>query len=191
MPSPLISTNKLQSALRIAPSSAHPTTTSTPAAASRNQSNQKSSQYPTAPSAPGLPDTLRAPTNTTSSHTAASTTSSSHPLETRLTAWRSTQKELQHSLLRRNFGLAEPLRRSYELNLVRDADAFRPSALGPSSSIHDDILSGRDAEMSWEDVYAGQDGLRMVEGQGMSEAKTGVDGGWHGEMEGFVRMGKW
>lgn len=71
--------------------------------------------------------------------------------------------------------------------MVRKADGFRPSALGPPSRVHDDILSGRDAECTWEDVYGGQDGLR-----GFVDA--GGDGqgvGWHDEMERKVGMGKW
>jgi len=72
-----------------------------------------------------------------------------------------------------------------ELKLVRDADAFRPSTLGAPARVHDDILSGRDAELSWEDVYASQDGLCLNaggDGQGV---------GWLEEMERKVGMNKW
>ena len=90
-------------------------------------------------------------------------------------------------MLRRTFGMAEPLRRGMELKLVRDADSFRPSVLGAPGRIHEDILAGRDGEMSWEDVYAGQDGLRLStagggDGQGVA---------WSEEMEKKVGMGKW
>lgn len=71
--------------------------------------------------------------------------------------------------------------------MVRNADNFRPTALGAPSRVHDDILSGRDAECSWEDVYAGQDGLRTVEGV----TGDGSVVGWTDEMERMVGMGKW
>jgi len=60
--------------------------------------------------------------------------------------------------------------------------------LGPQGSVHDDILSGRDAEITWEDVYQGQDGL--IGGVSVS----GGDGQGVGvleEMERRVGMGKW
>jgi hypothetical protein len=94
---------------------------------------------------------------------------------------------LKHQLLARTYGIAEPLRREMELKTVRDGD-FRPSVLGGHSSVHDDILSGRDAEITWEDVYDGQDGL--VGGVNVS----GGDGQGVGvleEMERKVGMGKW
>ncbi|KAK5003164.1 hypothetical protein LTR28_010510, partial [Elasticomyces elasticus] len=90
--------------LRITPSPSHPTTT-TPSLG--------------APSAPGVHDTLRSNLSlTTPAPNAASTSSysaptvsqakSSHPLESRLAQWRQTQENLKMSLLRREFGLAEP-----------------------------------------------------------------------------------
>jgi len=57
---------------------------------------------------------------------------------------------------------------------------WRPAVLGGSvASVHEDILTGRDAEVSWEDVYidAGRVG--------------GGEGGLHEEMEAKVGMGKW
>ena len=62
------------------------------------------------------------------------------------------------------------------------AGDWRPSSLGRPSGVHEDILSGRDAEIDWEDVYtrAGQVG-------GGEETSGGV----HGEMERMVGMGKW
>ncbi|EXJ55626.1 hypothetical protein A1O7_08555 [Cladophialophora yegresii CBS 114405] len=88
-------------------------------------------------------------------------------------------------MLRRTFGIAEPLRRGMELKLVRDADGFRPSALGAPGRVHEDILCGRDTEISWEDVYNGQDGLRL------SSGGDGQGVGWMEEMERKVGMGKW
>lgn len=57
--------------------------------------------------------------------------------------------------LRRTFGMAEPIRRGMELKLVT-AGEWRPAALGGSSNVHGDILSGRDTEIGWEDVYKGK-----------------------------------
>ena len=90
-------------------------------------------------------------------------------------------------MLRRTFGLAEPLRRGMELHMVRTADSFRPSVLGTPGRLHEDILCGRDGEISWEDVYNGQDGLRSTTGMG----GDGQGVGWMEEMERKVGMGKW
>lgn len=71
--------------------------------------------------------------------------------------------------------------------MVAKSDGFRPTVLGPASSVHGDILAGRDAEIQWEDVYNGQDGLRGVHGQG----GDGAGVAWTEEMEVKVGMGKW
>lgn len=60
---------------------------------------------------------------------------------------------------------------------------WKPAVLGGGASVHEDILCGRDAEVSWEDVYT--DGGRVM-GMG-GEGGVGV----HEEMEGRVGMGKW
>lgn len=70
---------------------------------------------------------------------------------------------------------------------MRKADGFRPSVLGPPSRVHDDILCGRDTEVQWEDIYAGQDGLRGV----VDAGGDGQGTGWNDEMERHVGMGKW
>lgn len=62
-------------------------------------------------------------------------------------------------MLRRQFGIAEPVRRGMELKIAQ-AGEWRPAALGGSSGLHRDILSGRDCEIGWEDVFTGK--LRMV-----------------------------
>ena len=61
-------------------------------------------------------------------------------------------------LLRRQFGLAEPVKRQMELSVVR-AGEWRPAILGGfgTASLHADILSGRDTEIDWEDVFVGDD----------------------------------
>lgn len=118
-----------------------------------------------APSAPGLPDTLRrklAP-STQNEASAASTTaqpSSTHPLESRLLAWRTQQQDLKMEMLRRHYGIAEPIKRQMELQIV-SAGEWRPAALGAgqgSANVHTQILEGRDCEITWEDIYTGEAG---------------------------------
>ncbi|RMZ84766.1 hypothetical protein DV737_g1037, partial [Chaetothyriales sp. CBS 132003] len=100
--------------------------------------------------------------------------------------WTATQQALKSQLLRRNYGIAEPLRRDMELAMVRKADSFRPSVLGPASGVHEEILTGRDTLVSWEDVYAGQDGVKL--GGGVEGGQSVM--GWHAEFEHKVGMGR-
>ncbi|EFQ89695.1 hypothetical protein CFE70_002199 [Pyrenophora teres f. teres 0-1] len=138
--------------LRFVPNKAHPTQTTLETSA---------------PSAPGVHDTLRsrlaqtstAPTATSSS-TAPVALQSAHPLEARLVQWRDTQDRLKMEMLRRQFGIAEPVRRGMELKIA-EAGEWRPAALGGSSGVHRDILQGRDCEIGWEDVFTGNE-LREV-----------------------------
>jgi hypothetical protein len=58
-------------------------------------------------------------------------------------------------MLRRQFGIAEPVRRGMELKIT-EAGEWRPAALGRSSGVHKDILEGRDTEIGWEDVFTGK-----------------------------------
>lgn len=115
-----------------------------------------------APSAPGIHDTLRhgvAP----SPYEQASTPTSTHPLEARLKNWEATQEALRMHTLRRTFGMAEPIRRGMELKIVRDGE-WRPMALGSGlPSVHEDILRGREDTMTWEDVFTGEE-TRAVPG---------------------------
>lgn len=109
-----------------------------------------------APSAPGIHDTLRhgvAP----SPYESASNPSSTHPLEARLKSWEVTQDALRMNTLRRTFGMAEPIRRGMELKIVRDGE-WRPMALGSGlPSVHEDILRGREDTITWEDVFTGEE----------------------------------
>ncbi|KAH8628890.1 UMP1-domain-containing protein [Alternaria alternata] len=138
--------------LRFVPNKAHPTQTALETSA---------------PSAPGVHDTLRsrlaqtsiAPT-VSSSSTAPVALQSAHPLEARLTQWRDTQDRLKMEMLRRQFGIAEPVRRGMELKIA-EAGEWRPATLGGSSGVHRDILQGRDCEIGWEDVFTGSE-LREV-----------------------------
>ncbi|KAL3470991.1 proteasome maturation factor UMP1-domain-containing protein [Aspergillus californicus] len=145
--------------LRIVPSATNPSQTSN--TSTRQLPNNASKG---APSAPGLPDTLRdnitlqAPRGEPSIQTGPAT--STHPLEARLLAWRQTQDAMKMETLRRTYGIAEPIRRGMELKIVRDG-TFRPAVLGGNSggNVHEDILvlGGRDAEVGWEDVFHGDD----------------------------------
>ncbi|KAL4875975.1 proteasome maturation factor UMP1-domain-containing protein [Aspergillus karnatakaensis] len=146
--------------LRIAPPAAHPTQATN--TSTHHLPNTQTSKG--APSAPGLPDTLRsnitlqAPRGSPS--TQPPTTTSTHPLEARLLAWRQTQDALKMETLRRAYGIAEPVRRGMELKIVRDG-TFRPAVLGGNKggNVHEDILvlGGRDAEVNWEDIFLGDD----------------------------------
>ncbi|KIW06977.1 uncharacterized protein PV09_02637 [Verruconis gallopava] len=155
--------------LRIVPPALHPSST-------------RQGQYTGAPSAPGVHDTLRANLNltapapqATSSTQAAPQIQSTHPLEARLAQWRSTQDTLKMTLLGRQFGIAEPVRRGMELQIVA-AGEWTPAAamVGGGAGIATDILSGRDTEIDWEDVFHG------------SEFREQPD--FHTEMEARMRM---
>ncbi|KAJ4301874.1 hypothetical protein N0V90_003970 [Kalmusia sp. IMI 367209] len=145
-----ILSNKIQS-LRFVPQKAHPTFTSLETSA---------------PSAPGVHDTLRSRLAQTSSPATANSSTkpvelqSAHPLEARLVQWRETQDKLKMEMLRRQFGIAEPIRRGMELKIAREGE-WKPAALGGTSGVHRDILEGRDCEIGWEDVYVGNE-LREV-----------------------------
>ncbi|MCJ1448836.1 MAG: hypothetical protein MMC23_009355 [Stictis urceolatum] len=148
-------------ALRIAPTSAHPSSTSN--LTNRNLASDQVEASFSAPSAPGLHDTLRAsltPAAATSAascsspHTFQPTPTSTHPLETRLLHWRATQHALKMEGLKRTYGIAEPIRRGMELGITRHGE-WRPGTLGRSAGVSGDILEGRDTEVAWEDVYNG------------------------------------
>lgn len=58
-------------------------------------------------------------------------------------------------MLRRQFGIAEPVKRGMELKITGQGE-WRPLVLGGASGVHKDILEGRDAEIGWEDVFTGK-----------------------------------
>ncbi|QIW98848.1 hypothetical protein AMS68_004366 [Peltaster fructicola] len=129
-----------------------------PAAAHSNSTKSTLS----APSAPGLPDTLRRNLSPSlkadTAELTTSQTSSTHPLESRLVAWRKQQESLKMEMLRRHYGIAEPVKRQMELQIV-SAGEWRPAALGAgqgSANVHSEILQGRDCEIAWEDIYTGE-----------------------------------
>ncbi|KAI9675154.1 MAG: hypothetical protein M1829_003514 [Trizodia sp. TS-e1964] len=129
--------------LRITPAAAHPSSRSTTVLSKG------------APSAPGLHDTLRAGlSGQDPSSDASAFISSAHPLEARLKKWEATQEALKMEGLRRTFGMHEPIRRGMELKIAEGGE-WRPSVLGGSSSVHADILRGKDTSIEWEDVFKG------------------------------------
>jgi proteasome maturation protein len=81
-------------------------------------------------------------------------------------------------MLRRQFGIAEPVKRGMEMAIVR-AGEWRPMCIGGwgggMGGLHADILAGRDAEIGWEDVFGGD------------EMRDQLD--FHTEMEGRFGMG--
>jgi proteasome maturation protein len=163
-----LSANMLSSqSLRIVPSDAQPSTYSHIGAKQKG-----------APSAPGLHDTLRqgigpAPTIPSEANVPVSNASgasgvlavdSPHPLEARLKMWEATQENLRMESLRRTFGIAEPVRRGMELKIVRGGE-WRPAVLGGGAaglpSVHEDILRGREDNVTWENVFSGSE-MRAV-----------------------------
>ena len=80
------------------------------------------------------------------------------------------------NMLRRNFGVAEPVRRGMEARICQEGE-WRPACLGGSSGVGGDILAGRDTEVSWEDVYR------------VDETREGAT--FHAEMEAKLKMDSW
>ncbi|KAI1261045.1 proteasome maturation factor UMP1-domain-containing protein [Xylariaceae sp. FL1019] len=119
-----------------------------------------------APSAPGVYDVLRQGLNPAlTSTTSPAVPTSRHPLEARLKAWESTQQNLRMESLRKTFGMSEPIRRGMELKITREG-SWRPGCLGGAvgiggstgtGTVHEDILTGREATLDWEDVYTGEE----------------------------------
>ncbi|KAI1499369.1 proteasome maturation factor [Biscogniauxia marginata] len=142
-------TEIIPSSLRIVPPSNH-TSTYTPIPSSSVS----------APSAPGVYDTLRAGLGPALQTTTGGDDApvSRHPLEARLRAWESTQEALRMESLRRAFGMAEPIRRGMELRIAREG-SWRPLALGGRArgDVHEDVLRGREACIDWEDVFTGEE----------------------------------
>jgi len=152
-------------ALRITPSTSHRTSTTNLTTIIPTSNFSKG-----APSAPGIHDTIRSSNSDVASPTS---TQSAHPLEARLLGWQSTQQNLKMVALRRTFGIAEPVRRGMELKIANSGE-WKPKVLGGSAGVHGDILAGRDMEMTWDDVYKGD------------ETREGID--FHSEMETRLKM---
>jgi proteasome maturation protein len=130
---------------------------------SNAQTFSHAAQNTSAPSAPGIHDTLRHGVGLSPLEAKSSQPVSGHPLESRLKNWEATQESLRMESLRRTFGMAEPIRRGMELKIVRDGE-WRPLALGGGlPSLHEAILRGREDTITWEDVFTG-DETRPVAG---------------------------
>ncbi|KAI9836572.1 MAG: hypothetical protein M1819_001204 [Sarea resinae] len=152
----------------------------TPSATTSNPSH--TSAPLSAPSAPGLPDPLRnrqnhpiAPSSKT--NTTSAPTESAHPLESRLKNWAATQEALKMESLRRVFGIAEPVRRGMELKIAREGE-WRPAVLGGGigrSGVHEEVLGGRDTEISWEDVFRGDELRDIPDFHTEMEARLGMN----------------
>ncbi|QLL30870.1 hypothetical protein HG536_0A06850 [Torulaspora globosa] len=78
-----------------------------------------------------------------------------HPLETRVQNWEQTQRSRQLEQYRQIFGIAEPMKRVMQLEIVDRTD-FNPLN---QTALHRDILLNKEASVDWEDVYPGT-GLR-------------------------------
>jgi proteasome maturation protein len=97
--------------------------------------------------------------------------------------------------LRRVYGIGEPVRRGMELRIAGMGE-WRPRALGVSAGVHSDILSGRDAEVGWEDVFVGKLFLGGMGVMVMTMMLTCCDLGdelrdqpdFHSELESKMRM---
>jgi len=139
-----------------------------------------------APSAPGVHDTLRAnlglafpPPDSANSKVGVPREStqplqSTHPLEGRLRNWQSNQDNLRMLTWRHTAGLASPVWRGIEMQMTSIGE-WRPALLGGGTPVHSDILAGRDWECSWEDVFKGGE-----------EFREGPD--FHTEMEARMKM---
>ncbi|KAL7629702.1 hypothetical protein AAE478_001225 [Parahypoxylon ruwenzoriense] len=156
--------------MRIVPPSNH---SSTYTHLSRNPGHNTS-----APSAPGVHDTLRSglsPSPLPSS--SAPVPISRHPLESRLLAWQQTQENLRMESLRRAFGMAEPIRRGMELKVAREGE-WRPLALrsggARGAGVHEDVLRGREAFLDWDDVFTGEEQRAVVSVQEEMERKLKI-----------------
>lgn len=68
--------------------------------------------------------------------------------------------------------------------MVRDTDYLRPGALGRPGGVHEDILMGREADLTWEDVYTGEEVKMMRDGE-----EKGGD--VQADIERGIGMGKW
>lgn len=103
--------------------------------------------------APALSDRLR-PQNGGSTPL-SSQVNGKHPLEQRLKNWDQTQHERNLQQYRQVFGVAEPLKREMELQIVENTDFNPLASCANTSSLHRDILLNKEASVDWEDIYPG------------------------------------
>ena len=71
--------------------------------------------------------------------------------------------------------------------MVREADYLRPGVLGRPGGVHEDILMGREMDITWEDVYTGEEARWARDGgNGEDRGSSVLD-----DIERGVGMGKW
>ncbi|SMN19582.1 similar to Saccharomyces cerevisiae YBR173C UMP1 Short-lived chaperone required for correct maturation of the 20S proteasome [Maudiozyma saulgeensis] len=98
---------------------------------------------------PSLPDTLRQQNG--GAVPLSSQIGNHHPLQDRITNWESTQRDRQLEQYRQIFGIAEPMKRVMELEII-EKSGFNPIH-NNGNSLHKDILLNKDTSIDWEDVY--------------------------------------
>ncbi|QPG75707.1 hypothetical protein FOA43_003066 [Brettanomyces nanus] len=133
----------------------------------------KNTQFgPAAPSAPGVVDTLRSGEAPLS---ISSKVNNRHPLQSRIEKWDQTQRDLQLETYRRTFGVADPIRREMELNIVKETD-FRPTLFGFSAitSPSLDILLNKETTIGWEDIYTGFNDAKPTDFHTEMEKQMGI-----------------
>ncbi|SCU91980.1 LAMI_0E08196g1_1 [Lachancea mirantina] len=113
----------------------------------------------TSNAAPTLPDNLRLQKGALP---LSSELSGQHPLENRVNNWDATQRRRQLEQYRQVFGIAEPIKREMELQIVEHSN-FNPLDTTGQRSMHADILLNRDASVDWEDVYPSADATGAVD----------------------------
>ncbi|AMD19647.1 HCL504Cp [Eremothecium sinecaudum] len=118
---------------------------------------------------PGLPDKLREEVAAKPMNTQMN---DRHPLESRLRNWDETALRRTHEQYKQIFGLAEPVKRLMELNIVEQTD-FNP--IGESSNIHRDILLNKECSLDWEDVFPDSEALDSSLGFS-SDVHTKIEG---------------
>ncbi|KAJ3248054.1 hypothetical protein HDU78_002147 [Chytriomyces hyalinus] len=105
-------------------------------------------------------------------HTVRSDVIAGHPLEAHLQNWDLTQEQLKLDMARSVYGLHQPLRLQMEKHLVNQPK--RLSVL-KQSNIAQDILSGKDSTIDFEDFLGDQDpSLFLLDVHGCAERQFGL-----------------
>lgn len=61
-----------------------------------------------------------------------------------------------------------------ELKIAREGE-WRPMALGGSAGVSGDVLAGKDTELTWEDVFKGDETRESVDFHAEMERKLKMD----------------
>jgi proteasome maturation protein len=62
---------------------------------------------------------------------------------------------MQQEMRRRHFGIASAVNRAWELQVVKQT-MWTPMTLGGGCGVIEDVLMGRDCDLSWDDVFTGK-----------------------------------